>query len=135
MKFEVRSLNRAIDRVVIYSNFTFHPSSRAKRIIRDGDTILAIVRPNLRSFLFIWKPEKNTITSTGFAVLRAKDNADPRFVYYAITDRRFTGYLTNNTKETSYPAVDTDTVLRGEIPDFDLLRQQSIAPYSPPTTT
>ena len=101
--------------------------SRAKRIVRDGDTILATVRPNLRSFLFIRKPENNTIASTGFAVLRAKDNADPRFVYYAITDRRFTGYLTNNTKGTSYPAVDTDIVLRGEIPDFDLLRQQSIA--------
>jgi len=100
--------------------------SRAKRIVRDGDTILATVRPNLRSFLFIREPEINTITSTGFAVLRAKENADPRFIYYAVTDRRFTGYLTNNTKGTSYPAVDTDTVLRGEIPDFNLQRQQAI---------
>ena len=101
--------------------------SRAKRIVRDGDTILATVRPNLRSFLFIREPETNTIASTGFAVLRAKENADPRFIYYAVTDRRFTGYLTNNTKGTSYPAVDTDTVLRGEIPDFNLHRQQAIA--------
>ncbi len=101
--------------------------SRAKRIVRDGDTILATVRPNLRSFMFIKEPENNTIASTGFAVIRAKENADPRFVYFAITDRRFTGYLTNNTKGTSYPAIDTDTVLRGEIPDFDLSQQQSIA--------
>ena len=101
--------------------------SRAKRIVRDGDTILATVRPNLRSFLFIREPEANTIASTGFAVLRAKENADSRFIYYAVTDQRFTGYLTNNTKGTSYPAVDTDTVLRGEIPDFNLQRQQAIA--------
>jgi len=101
--------------------------SRAKRIVRDGDTILATVRPNLRSFLFVKEPETNTVASTGFAVLRAKENADPRFIYYAVTDRRFTGYLTGNTRGTSYPAVDTDTVLRGEIPDFDLQRQQAIA--------
>ena len=101
--------------------------SRAKRIVRDGDTILATVRPNLRSFMFIKEPDDNTVASTGFAVLRAKDNVVPRFIYYAVTDRRFTGYLTNNTKGTSYPAVDTATVLRGEIPDFNLRQQWIIA--------
>ena len=101
--------------------------SRAKRIVRNEDTILATVRPNLRSFLFIKEPEDNTIASTGFAVIRVKDNADPRFFYYAITDNRFTGYLANNAKGTAYPAVDTDTILRGEIPSFSLSRQQSIA--------
>lgn len=101
--------------------------SRAKRIVRDEDTILATVRPNLRSFMFIKEPDDNTVASTGFAVLRAKDNVVPRFIYYAVTDRRFTGYLTNNTKGTSYPAVDTATVLRGEIPDFNLRQQRIIA--------
>ena len=101
--------------------------SRAKRIVRNEDTILATVRPNLRSFLLMREPKANTIASTGFAVLRTKENADPRFIYYAVTDRRFTGYLTNNTKGTSYPAVDTDTILRGEIPYFNLQRQQAIA--------
>lgn len=101
--------------------------SRAKRIVRNKDIILATVRPNLRSFLFIKNPKNNTIVSTGFAVLRAKDTADPRFIYYAITDSSFTGYLTNNTKGTSYPAIDSDIVLRGDIPDFDFNRQQRIA--------
>src|SRR3990167_7297599 len=55
--------------------------SRAKRIVRDKDIILATVRPNLRSFLFIKNPNNNTIVSTGFAVLRAKETADPRFIY------------------------------------------------------
>jgi type I restriction enzyme S subunit len=100
--------------------------SRAKRIVRDNDIILATVRPNLRSFLFIKNPNDNTVVSTGFAVLRAKETADPHFIYYSITDSRFTGYLTNNTKGTSYPAVDSDIVLRGNIPDFDFKRQQYI---------
>jgi len=102
--------------------------SRAKKIVRGRDIILATVHPNLRSFLFIKEPPVNTVASTKFAVLRAKENVGPYFIYYyTVTDRLFTGYLTNNTKWTSYPAVDTDTILRGEIPDFDLLRQQRIA--------
>ncbi|MBU4304541.1 MAG: restriction endonuclease subunit S [Candidatus Omnitrophica bacterium] len=101
--------------------------SRAKRIVRNKDIILATVRPNLRSFLFIKNPNNNTIVSTGFAVLRAKETANSRFIYYCIIDDKFTGYLTNNTKGTSYPAVDSDIVLRGEIPDFDLKKQQYIS--------
>jgi len=100
--------------------------SRAKRIVRNKDIILATVRPNLRSFLFIKNPNDNTVVSTGFAVLRIKESFDPRYIYYAITDKRFTGYLTNNTKGTSYPAVDSDIVLRGDIPDFDFNRQKYI---------
>lgn len=101
--------------------------SRAKRIVRDKDIILATVRPNLRSFLFIRMPHDNTVVSTGFAVLRTKKIADPRFIYYCITDETFTGYLANNTKGTSYPAVDSDIILRGEIPDFELRTQHRIA--------
>lgn len=101
--------------------------SRAKRIIRDKDIILATVRPNLRSFLFIKNPNNNTVVSTGFAVLRAKETANPRFIYYCITDDKFTGYLANNTKGTSYPAVDSDIILRGVIPDFELKKQQYIS--------
>lgn len=101
--------------------------SRARRIVRENDTILATVRPNLRSFLFIKEPKSNTIVSTGFAVLRAKDNVYPRYVYYAVTDQRFTGYLSNNVKGTSYPAVDTDIILRGEIPDLGYDEQKRIA--------
>jgi type I restriction enzyme, S subunit len=101
--------------------------SRAKRIIKDGDTILAMVRPNLRSFLFVKNPKENSIVSTGFAILRSKSNVDPRFVYYAVTQQHFTDYLSNNAKGTSYPAVDVDTVLRGEIPRFEYTEQQTIA--------
>ena len=101
--------------------------SRAKRIVKDGDTILATVRPNLRSFLYVKNPDENTIASTGFAVLRAKKNADSRYIYYSVTNKSFTGYLTNNAKGTSYPAVDTDIVGNGVVPYFSLPTQKRIA--------
>lgn len=101
--------------------------NRAKRIVKDGDTILATVRLNFRSFMYIKNPDENTIASTGFAVLRAKLNVDNRYIYYAVTDKSFTGYLTNNAKGTSYPAVDTDIVGNGIVPFFPLPTQKRIA--------
>jgi len=89
--------------------------SRAKRLVKDGDTILSTVRPNRRSFLFIKGSTPRTVVSTGFAVIRPKDNIDPRYLYYSVTNQAFTDYLTVNAKGAAYPAVDTDTIARGVI--------------------
>ncbi len=99
--------------------------SRAKRIVRNGDTLLATVRPNLRSFWFARNPQENTIASTGFAVLRAGKDIDVRFLYFTVTNQPFTDYLTANAKGSAYPAVDTDTIERAEIflPPFPTQRK------------
>ena len=89
--------------------------SRAKRIIKKGDTLLATVRPNLRSFWFARNPRNNAIASTGFAVLRAGNEIEARFLYYSITNQSFTDYLSANAKGSAYPAVDTDTIRRADI--------------------
>jgi len=48
--------------------FTDAPG-RARRIVRHGDTIWSMVRPNRRSYSLILDPYANLIVSTGFAVL------------------------------------------------------------------
>ena len=101
--------------------------SRAKRIVRNGDTLLATVRPNLRSFWFVRNPQENTIASTGFAVLRAGKDIDARFLYFTVTNQPFTDYLTANAKGAAYPAVDTDTIERAEISLPPLPTQRKIA--------
>jgi len=102
-------------------------SSRAKRLVKDGDTILSTVRPNRRSFLYVKAPKSNIVVSTGFAVLRAKDGVDPRYLYYSITDQKFTDYLTLSAKGAAYPAVDTEIIQRGNIPIHPLDIQQKIS--------
>lgn len=89
--------------------------SRAKRLIKAGDTILSTVRPNRRSFFYFKNPKENTVVSTGFAVLRAIGNNDPRYLYYSVTDQSFTGYLTKNAKGSAYPAVDADIIYDGDV--------------------
>ena len=100
---------------------------RAKRLVKNGDTILSTVRPNRRSFLLISNPLKNLVVSTGFAVLRATPKINPKFLYYSVTDPKFTNYLTANAKGVAYPAVDKEIIERGEIylPPFRI--QEKIA--------
>ncbi len=100
--------------------------SRAKRLVEHGDTILATIRPNLRSFLFIKNPPVNVVVSTGFAVLHPSHKIDARFLYYTVTDQKFTDYLTANAKGSAYPAVDSETIARAEIFFPPLLIQQKI---------
>jgi type I restriction enzyme S subunit len=101
--------------------------SRAKRLVKHGDTIVATVRPNLRSFLYIKNPPENMVVSTGFAVLHPSNKIDARFLYYTVTNQRFTDYLSANVKGAAYPAVDAETFTRAEIWLPDLQVQQKIS--------
>jgi len=100
---------------------------RARRLVAHGDTILATVRPNLRSFLFVKQPSERTVASTGFAVLRPKKGVDPRFVYYTVTNQGFTDYLTSNAKGSAYPAVDAEIIKRARVFCPPLSTQRKIA--------
>lgn len=101
--------------------------SRAKRLIKDGDTILSTVRPNRRSFLYIKQPKENMVVSTGFAVLTPTKEINSRFLYYLVADHKFSDYLTLNAKGAAYPAVDTDIIKRARITLPPLEEQHKIA--------
>ncbi|HDY73017.1 MAG TPA: restriction endonuclease subunit S [Candidatus Jorgensenbacteria bacterium] len=101
--------------------------SRARRLIKSEDTILSTVRPNRRSFLYIKNPEKNRLVSTGFAVLRASDQIDSRFLYYFISNQSFTDYLSLHAKGATYPAVDADIITGADISLPELNEQKKIS--------
>lgn len=88
---------------------------RAKRILKHEDIIWSCVRPNRKSYCYIWKPEENLIASTGFAVLTAKQ-IPPTFLYQVVTSNDFVSYLENHAKGATYPAVTAS-----DFEDADLL--------------
>lgn len=77
---------------------------RAKRILKHQDIIWSCVRPNRKSYSFVWKPEENLIASTGFAVITAKE-IPATFLYQLVTATEFVNYLENHAKGATYPAV------------------------------
>ena len=77
---------------------------RAKRCSRDGDIIWGMVRPNLKAYALITNPKETDVFSTGFAVLSAK-KVPYSYLYCAVTQEEFVGYLVNATNGAAYPAV------------------------------
>jgi type I restriction enzyme S subunit len=84
--------------------------SRARRVLRSGDTIVGTVRPGNRSFAFIYQPLNNLTGSTGFAVLRPSAKAHTEFVYLAATQDSSIDQLTHVADGGAYPAVRPDVV-------------------------
>ena len=86
--------------------------SRARRVLRKGDTIIATVRPGNGSFAFI--DEDGLTGSTGFAVLRPCNEVDREFVWCAATSLENIDRLSHLADGGAYPAVRPDAV--GETP-------------------
>ena len=78
--------------------------SRARRIVRDGDTIVSTVRTYLRAIAAIQDPIPNTVVSTGFAVVRPRSVCAP-FMSYALHESGFIEAIMARSVGVSYPAI------------------------------
>ena len=79
--------------------------SRARRIVRNGDTIISTVRTYLKAVWTADKTKDDLICSTGFAVLTPREGTGPRFVGYLAQDNSFTDRVTAESVGIAYPAI------------------------------
>ncbi len=79
--------------------------SRARKVVRDGDTILSTVRTYLRAITYIDNPPDNLIASTGFAILRPKSQFVPKFMGWLLRAEFFIGKVVSESVGISYPAI------------------------------
>jgi type I restriction enzyme S subunit len=102
--------------------------SRAKRLVREGDTVVSTVRPGRRSMFFAKQPEPDWVVSTGFAVLRPRrEYIEPRYLYACVFDKAFTDFLVNCEKGAAYPAVLPEDIANAVIKLPPLPEQRAIA--------
>lgn len=97
--------------------------SRARRILKAGDTIIGTVRPGNRSFSLIGTNEQVLTASTGFAVLSPKKKEYVELLYIASTSNESIDRLAHLADGGAYPAVRPDVVTQLEmvIPCDDLI--------------
>ncbi len=96
--------------------------SRARRVLRRGDTIVGTVRPGNRSFALI---DRDGLTgSTGFAVLRPRNATEREIVWCAATSSDSIVRLAHLADGGAYPAVGPGAVLDTVValPDDELRR-------------
>lgn len=85
-------------------NFGDAPS-RARRVIKTGDTIFSTVRTYLKAVWFAELVNSELICSTGFAVLTPKKDAVGKFVSYLVQSTSFTDVVTSESVGIAYPAI------------------------------
>ena len=90
--------------------------SRARRTLRDGDTIFGQVRPGNGSYTMIQHPAPNLTGSTGFVVLRPKTDDARHYVYLSVTQPETVEYFAAVADGSAYPAVAPDIVHGLEVP-------------------
>ncbi len=83
--------------------------SRARRVLRPGDTIIGTVRPGNGSYAHV--ADAGLTGSTGFAVLRPLTAANEAFVYLASSAQENIDRLSHLADGAAYPAVRPDVVL------------------------
>ena len=119
-----------IDTIQYLNLSTDKVPSRAKRIVKKNDIIYSTVRPNQEHYGIIKNPIDNMIVSTGFVVLRSKeDKCDSNFLYYFLTLPENTEYLSNVAEDstTAYPSITPDVIMNMDIALPPLPEQKAIA--------
>ena len=100
--------------------------SRARRVVRSGDVIISTVRTYLKAITLIFSEDKNLIASTGFAVLRTKNNIIPEFLNNVLHTSYFINSVTSNSYGVSYPAITATSLARLKISIPSTIEEQKI---------
>ena len=79
--------------------------SRARRVVKSGDTIVSTVRTYLKAVWHADHPDSDLVVSTGFAVLTPRSGACPKFVSYLCQNEAFTSRVAAESVGVAYPAI------------------------------
>ena len=79
--------------------------SRARRVLKRGDTIISTVRTYLKAIWYVDKDSDDMIASTGFAVLTPGKDVDPEYLGFVIQSSAFVNHVTANSIGIAYPAI------------------------------
>jgi type I restriction enzyme S subunit len=86
--------------------------SRARRIPKDGDVLVSTVRTYLKAIAPVVSPASNLVASTGFAVVRPRQDLQPGFLKYALQEEHFIQQVISRSTGISYPAINASDIAR-----------------------
>ena len=120
----------ALDGIKIKEPMLFSAApSRARRRVKDGDTIVSTVRTYLRAIARVRNPEINLIVSTGFAVVRPRADLSPNYAGNILTASYFIEQVIARSTGVSYPAINASELVQIPIAFPPLAEQTAIAAF------
>jgi len=98
--------------------------SRARRIVKQGDTIMSTVRTYLKAIAFFDLSENNLIASTGFAVLSPNNSMLPKYLKYLLSSSYFINKVSFWSIGVNYPSINNDRLKSIKIPVPPTIKEQ-----------
>ena len=89
-----------------------------------NDILVSNIRPYFKK---IWYAKFSGGCSNDVLIFRAKQNTDPKFLYYVLSDDRFFRYAMSTSKGTKMPRGDKIAIMKYQVPKFDMVVQKKIA--------
>jgi type I restriction enzyme S subunit len=102
---DISSVNSNGEVINIENYYFENAPSRARRIIKKGDTIVSTVRTYLKAIAWFENVEDNMICSTGFAVLSPKNGICPKYLFYLMRSTNYIDEIVKRSTGVSYPAI------------------------------
>jgi len=103
--------------------------SRARRVLRQGDTILSTVRTYLRAVWTLRDPEPDLVASTGFVCLRPRPGVEPRYLGWLAQSDLVVEEVVARSVGVSYPAINPSDVGLIKVPLPAIGGQREIADF------
>lgn len=100
--------------------------SRARKLMRTGDVLVATVRPNLNAVAMVPESLDGEIASTAFCVLRATPRVLPEYVFFFVRSALFLRSMHKLARGALYPAVTESMILAQKLPLPDMAEQRRI---------
>lgn len=100
--------------------------SRARKVIKAGDVIVSLTRPNLNAVALINENYDDQIASTGFEVIHPVQ-VESRYVFGLVRSRHFIDSISGLVQGALYPAAKSSDVQSYEFPLPPLAEQKIIA--------
>jgi len=100
--------------------------SRARRLVRSGDVLVSMVRPNLNAVAMVPDSLDGEVASTAFCVLRATPRALPEYLYFFVRSRLFVDRLCKLARGALYPSVTESMILDQALPLPDVDEQRRV---------
>jgi len=101
--------------------------SRARMIVKNGDVLLASVRPNLLGHFIIEEASNNLICSTGFSVIRVGENLHSRYLFSYLFSSLAKSQYHSLVVGSNYPALTSSDVRNFKIVIPSIVEQRKIA--------
>ena len=114
---EISSIDNITNRIKSPTRILFKDApDSAKQILKEGDVLVSLVRPNLKKIAINTICEDNVVGTSGFCVLRANGNGTKEFIKSVVLSNEFTEKMISLSTGSTYPTIKNDNVLNYEVP-------------------